>query len=237
MLNQVIHWLEMVGTVVDGLLLLRVLLLKLHRTYVFLTLFCAIELLFDVADWALGWNSPPTEHIFFYSQFLYAALFPLMAWDIFEEMPKQILRLRRAFGVRLVTGTFISAIFGVLVYATFDDSSVNGKSAITEMTAMVVWTGSTSASLAFVWSLYRLLGKQKIPTPHNTTIWTKFYLLSLTGSLLYLAFLFFTASLNELQRNSVVLVFLLFDLGLTAWCIARLRPLPSDRPATETAGA
>jgi len=239
MLNQVIHWIQIVGTVVDGLLLLRVLLLKLHRIYVFLTLFCAIEFLFDIAAWVLGWDSHPTEHIFFYSRFLYAVLFPLMAWDVFEEMPKQILRLRRALGVRLVTGIFISAIFGLLVYATLgDQQDVNGTSAVTEMTGMVVWTGSTSACLAFVWSLYRLLRKQNISTPHNTTIWIKFFLLSLLSSLLYLAFLFFTASLSEMQRNSVALAFLLFDLGLTGWCIARLRALPSeDRPATETAGA
>lgn len=227
----------MVGTVVDGLLLLRVLLLKLHRTYLFLTLFCAIEFLFDIAAWTMGWDSLPTEHIFFYSRFLYAVLFPLMAWDVFEEMPKPILKLRRALGVRLVTGIFISAIFGLLVYATFEDKDINGTSAITEMTGMVVWTGSTSASLAFVWSLYRLLRKQKIITPHNTTVWIKFYLLSLLSSILYLAFLFFTASLSELQRNSVALVFLFFDLGLTGWCIARLRTLPSDRPAVEIAGA
>ncbi len=238
MLNQVIHWIQMTGTVVDGLLLLRILLLKLQRTYVFLTLFCGIEFLFDIAAWVLGWDSRATEHIFFYSRFLYAVLFPLMAWDVFEEMPKQILKLRRAFGVRLVTGIFVSAIFGLLVYATFDDQDVNSTSAITEMAGMVVWTGSSSASLAFVWSLYRLLRKQKIATPHNTAIWMKFYLLSLLSSILYLAFLFFTASLSETQRNAVALVFLFFDLGLTGWCIVRLRALPSeDRPATEIAGA
>lgn len=238
MLNQVIHWIQMVGTVVDGLLLLRVLLLKLHRTYVFLTLFCATEFLFDIAAWSLGWDSRPTEHIFFYSRFLYAVLFPLMAWDVFEEIPKQILRLRRAFGVRLVTGIFISALFGLLVYATFEDKDTSGTSAITEMTGMVVWTGSTAASLAFVWSLYRLLRKQNVVMPHNTAVWIKFYLLSLLSSILYLVFLFSTDSLSEPQRYAVALAFLLFDLGLTCWCIARLRALPSeDRPATEIAGA
>ena len=237
MLTQVIHWLEMVGTVLDGLLLLRVLLLKLHRAYLFLTLFCATEFLFDVASWTFGWESRSSENIFFYSRFLYAVLFPLMAWDIFEEMPKQILRLRRALGVRLVTGIFVSAIFGLLVYATFNDAESGGPSAVTEMTAMVAWTGSTCASMAFVWSFYRLFVKQKIATPHNTVIWTKFFLLSLLSSLLYLTFLFFTAQLSEAQRNSVVLLFLLFDLGLTGWCIVRLRALQSDGATAETAGA
>lgn len=238
MLNQAIHWIQMAGTVVDGLLLLRVLQLKLHRTYVFLTLFCAVEFFFDVASWVLGWDSRAVEHIFFYSQFLYAILFPLMAWDVFEEMPKPILRLRRALGPRLITGIFVSAIFGLLVYGTFDVNDGNGALAITEMTGMVVWTGSTSASLAFVWSLYRLLRRQQIGTPHNTTIWTKFYLLSLLSSILYLAFLFFTASLSDAQRSSVAMAFLLFDVGLTVWCIARLRAMPSEgRPAREVADA
>ena len=238
MLNQVIHWIQMIGAVVDGLLLLRVLTLKLHRIYAFLTLFCVVEFIFDIADWSLGWDSQATERIFFYSLFLYALLFPLMAWDVFEELPQQILRLRRAFGVRLVTGVFVSALFGLLVYATFEDRDVNGTSAVSEMTGMVLWTGSTSAGLAFVWSLYRLLRKQKIQTPHNTSVWAKFYLLSLFSSIIYFALLFFTASITELQRDIVAIGFLGFDLGLTGWCIARLRALPSQNtPATETAGA
>lgn len=237
MLNQVIHWLEIVGTVFDALLLLRVLLLKLHRTYLFLTLFCATEVLFDIASWFYGWDSPASENIFFYSKFLYAVLFPLMAWDVFEEMPKQILRLRRAFGVRLVTGIFVSAIFALLVYATFDDTETGGPSALTQMTAMVVWTGSTCASMAFVWSLYRLFVKQKIATPHNTLIWTKFFLLTLLSWLVYLAFLFVASALTETERNSVGLIFLLFDLGLTAWCIVRLRAMQTDGATAEAAGA
>lgn len=237
MLDQVIHWMEMIGTVVDGLLLVRVLLLKLHRTYLFLTLFCGIEFFFDIVVWMLGWDSRPAAQIFFYSRFLYALLFPLMAWDVFEELPQQILRLRRALGVRLVTGIFISAIFALLVYATVGDAYADGTSAVTEMTGMVLWTGSTSACLAFVWSLYRLLRRQGIFTPHNTSVWTKFYLLSLLSSVLYFIFLFLAASLSETQRDSVSIAFLCFDLGLTCWCIARLRALPSqDRPATETAG-
>ncbi len=238
MLNQAIHWIQMGGTVIDGLLFLRVLTLKLHRVYVFLTLFCAVEFLFDIAQWWLGWDSRSTERLFFYSLFLYSVLFPLMAWDVFEELSKQVLKLRRAFGVRLITGIFVSALFGLFLYLTLDDKDINGSSMLAEMTGMVLWTGATSASLAFVWSLYRLLRRQKIPLPHNTSIWTKFFLLSLLNSLLYFVLLFFTGSFSELQRNVVAIVYLCFNLALTGWCGVRLRALPSqDRPATEIAGA
>src|SRR4051812_49235861 len=107
MLDETIRWMEIVGTVAEGLLLCRVLALKLHRVYAFLALYCVLELLFDVAAWWLGWQSDGSTKLFFYSRFLYAALFPAMAWDVFEEIKSQAAKFRRLPAARLISGLFV----------------------------------------------------------------------------------------------------------------------------------
>jgi hypothetical protein len=47
MLSQLNHWMQYVGVAVDALLLLRILTLKLHRSYVFITLASVLAVFFD----------------------------------------------------------------------------------------------------------------------------------------------------------------------------------------------
>jgi hypothetical protein len=232
MLDETIRWMEMVGTVAEGLLLCRVLALKLHRVYAFLALYCVLELLFDVAAWWLGWQSDGSTRLFFYSRFLYAALFPAMAWDVFEEIKSQAAKLRRLPAARLISGLFVTGVFGCLMFATLEEKDFNGGSGLVDLVGMFLWAGSCSASLVFVWTLYRATRTQKIELPNNTSVWLIFFMLTVVSAILECGVLLFGFKLSVPQQHLVTLVFLSFDLTLTAWCILRLKAVPSHGAAT-----
>lgn len=232
MLNQTIHWMQIVGTAADAILLWRVVALKLHRVYAFIALYCVLELFFDVAAWWLGWQSDESARVYFYSRFLYAALFPAMAWDLFEEIKSQITKLRRLPAARLISGLFVTAIFACLMFATMEDKDFNGSSGLVDLVGVFLWAGSCSASLVFVWTLYRAIRVQKIELPNNTSVWLIFFMLTLVLAILECGVILFGFKLNSLQQDIVTLVFLCFDLALTAWCIIRLKAVPSHGTAT-----
>jgi len=231
MLNQAIHWMQIVGTATDALLLWRVLALKLHRVYVFIALYCVLELFFDVAAWSLGWQSDESTKIYFYSRFLYAALFPAMAWDVFEEVKSQVTKLRRLPAARLVSGLFVTAIFACLMFATVEDKDFNGSSGLVDLVGVFLWAGSCSACLVFVWTLYGAIRTQKIELPRNTSVWLIFFMLTLALAILECGVILFLFKLSSVQQDILTLVFLSFNLGLTAWCIIRLKAVPSHGTA------
>ena len=86
MLNQILNWMLIAGTVADIVLLLRLVTLKLHRVYVFIALDCSLGVLFDAVALWFGWDSPDAFAVFQYSRLLYAAVIPMIAWDVFEEL-------------------------------------------------------------------------------------------------------------------------------------------------------
>jgi hypothetical protein len=231
MLNQAIHWMQIVGTLADTLLLGRVLSLKLHRVYAFLALYCALELFFDIAAWWLGWESEASTRLYFYSRFLYAALFPAMAWDVFEEVTSQVANLRRLPAARLISGLFVTGFFACLMFATLQEKDFNGSSVLIDLVGVFLWAGSCSASLVFAWTLYRATRTQKIELPNNTSVWLIFFMLTLIRAILECGVILFGFKLNSAQRDVVMLVFLSFDIALTAWCILRLKALPSPGTA------
>jgi hypothetical protein len=231
MLNQTIHWMQIVGTAVDALLLGRVLALKLHRIYAFIALYCVLELLFDVAAWWLGWQSDESTRIYFYSRFLYAALFPAMAWDVFEEIKPQITKLRRLPVARLVSGLFVTAIFACLMFATVEEKDFTTSSGVVELVGVFLWAGSCSASLVFISTLYRAIRAQKIELPNNTSVWLIFFMLTLVLAILEAGVILFGFKLSSMLQEIVTLGFLSFDLALTAWCMIRLKAVPSHGTA------
>jgi hypothetical protein len=237
MLSQAIHWMQIVGTVADALLLGRVLTLKLHRIYTFLALYCALELLFDIAGWWLGWQSDASTRLYFYSRFLYAALFPAMAWDVFEEIKSQIARFRRLPAARLISGLFVTGFFACLMFATFQEKDFNGSSGLVNLVGVFLWAGSCGASLVFAWSLYRATRAQKLELPNNTLVWLVFFILTLVRAILECGVILFGFKFTSVQQDVVVLIFLCFDIALTGWCILRLRAVPSHgTAASEKAG-
>jgi hypothetical protein len=232
MLNETIRWMQIVGTVADGLLLWRVLALKLHRVYAFIALYCVLEFFFDVAGWWLGWQSEESARVYFYSRFLYAALFPAMGWDVFEEVKSQVAKLRRLPTARLISGLFVTGIFGCLMFATLEEKDLNGSSARADLVGVFLWTGSCAACLVFAGTLYRATRVQKLELPNNTSVWFIFFVLTLVGAILESVVLLFGFKLSTLQQHIVTLVFLSFDLALTGWCILRLKAVPSHGTAT-----
>jgi hypothetical protein len=232
MLNQTIHWLQIVGTFADALLLGRVLALKLHRVYAFIALYCVLEVFFDVAAWWLGWQSEASTRVYFYSRFLYAALFPAMAWDVFEEIKSKAAKLRRLPAARLISGLFVTALFACLMLATLEDKDFNGSSGLVDLVGVFLWAGSCSASLVFAWTLYKAVRAQKIELPNNTSVWLIFFMLTLLRAILECGVILFGFKLTSPQQDVVVLVFLCFDLALTGWCILRLKAVSSQGTAT-----
>ncbi|MBV9301129.1 MAG: hypothetical protein JOY62_12125 [Acidobacteriaceae bacterium] len=233
MLSQAVHVMQIVGTIADGLLLWRVLALKLHRVYAFFTLYCVLELLFDVAAWWLGWESAGSARLYFYSRYLYAALFPAMAWDIFEEISPQIAKIRRLPTARLISGLFVTGFFACLMLVTVQSKDLNAGSEVTDELGVFLWAGACSASLVFVWSLFRATRAQRIELPNNTSVWFLFFMLTLIRALAECGFALFGFKLSPTVSNIVILFFLSFDLALTAWCILRLKAVPSTGGAPE----
>ena len=232
MLTETNHWMGIAGTAIDGLLLLRVLTLRLHRIYVFITLACLISFFFDVVNLWLTADSKANVRVFLYSRFLFAVLFPLIGWDVFEEMKAQISKLRRLATGRLITGLFFAAIFGFLVSAFAESNETAGEPALVVTLGLVLWAGSSTATLAFLWTLHRGIRAQSLERPNNTSVWLIYWELSLLSEVLYcfcfLTFPFFKNTVADL----LTLLFLVYGILITLWCILKLRRLPTGMEST-----
>ncbi len=226
MLNQVNHWMEIVGTGVDLVLLFRVLALRLQKTYLYITLACVLSVFFDTVDLWLGTASAAEIRVFIYSRFLYAILYPLVAWDVFEELKGQITKLRRAAAGRLISGLFFAAVFCLILAAFVDTGDANGEPTLGSTVGLVLWAGSSTASLAFLWTLHRGMRAQNVPRPHNTSVWLVFFELSLAAEVLS-CLLLLLPPLKGTGGDIVNLVYLIYGITITAWCLIRLRPTPA----------
>lgn len=235
MFDQIVDWMSMAVTVAEGLLVGRILGLKLYRMYAFLTLFCVLNLFFDAVSWWLGWKSQETERVEISSLFLFAALAPFAVWDVFEELKPQISKLLRLQAVRLVSGLLITAICGTILGFSFDLKDAQGNSAMNTFLAVFLWTGSASACLTFLWFTYRLIRLQKIELPHNTFVWAMFLLLYLTLSILDCMSSLLRTSINATASDVSAAVLALLEVVLIGWCILRLRPVASHAPAHPSA--
>lgn len=236
MLNQVTHWIEILGTAADVLLLCRVLSLRLHRLYLFITLACVLAVLFDGVTLALRNDSRANFQVFLYSRFLYAVVFPLVAWDVFEEIGPQIARLRRFALTRLVSGLIFAIMFGFIMGA-FIQTSDDSASPLLVTMALVLWAGASTAALAFLLTIHRVLKAQLQGLPNNTNVWLRYYELSFATEALYC----FVSVLIQGVRidwfgDAVAIAFMTFGISITSWCIWKLRALPSSMaPAQERA--
>ena len=231
MLTQADHWLEFAGTAVDLFLLCRVLLLRLQRVYLFITLACLLSVFFDVVHLSLYADPKGDSRVFVFSRFLFALIFPLAGWDVFEEMKPQIAKLRRVAIGKLISGLFFASIFGFLVslFAQSTDT-VNGGFGMLAILALVVWAGSSTATLGFLWTLHRATRAQNLERPHNTFVWIVFWELSLLAEVLS-CFGFLVIPPRSIAFDIINLLFLAYSIAITIWCILKLRSVPSNVPS------
>ncbi len=231
MLSQVNHWIEIIGTAIDALLLLRILQLKLHRTYVFITLACVLSLFFDGVMLWFHSDSPEFGRIFIYSRFLYAFVFPAAAYDVWEEAKAHVARIRRLAIFRLVSSLIIAAILGLIItgFASGQDSS---DEALYATFGVILWAASTTASLAFLWSMHRLTRAQKIELPSNTAVWLLFYQLTLAGEVVACFLIIINQQFSPFVSTALDVSLGLYEILVTLWCIWKLRALPSGTSPT-----
>ncbi|MBV8706424.1 MAG: hypothetical protein JO182_32200 [Acidobacteriaceae bacterium] len=236
MLHQASHWTEIAGITVSAILLYRVLALRLYRVYLFITLACVLDLFFAGAMLWSGKGSQASDRISFYSSFIYAFVYPMVAWDVFEEMKTQVGKLRRLAIVRLISGLFFAVVFGLIMAASINSSNANGESAFTYTLALVLWAGSTTASFAFLLTIYRVLRTQPIVRPNNTNVWMYYYGLSFLSGVVF-CFLWLAVPLakseaaREVAKDVLDIASTTFDIILTSWCILKLRAVASDLPS------
>jgi uncharacterized membrane protein len=228
MLDQVNHWMQVAATVVDCLLLLRVLTLKLYKTYAFVTLAALLTVFFDAVLLWLGPDSREFTRVFLYSRFLYAFVFPAVAYDVFEEAKGQVAKFRRLGMQRLISSIILAAIFGFIVAGFAGAEQENQGDATLATLALVVWAASSTASVAFLWSMRRVIRIQKIEIPRNTSVLVIFY--GLTFGIEVVSCLYAIAGplLNTAVSGSIELSVNIFEIAITAWCILKLRAMPSD---------
>lgn len=229
MLDHAVEWMEIVGTVADALLLVRILALRLNRLYTFFTLFCVLNVAFDVIAWWLGWDSQENVRVSAYAQFLFAIVFPLVAWDIFEEVKVQAVKLRKLRAPRLISGVMLSLIFGLIMTATVEDKEFSGMSSSVVFVGLVMWVGSCTTSLLFVWFVYKGVKSQNTEIPNNTPVLSFYVLLTLGFAIAECTFSFF--EFNPAIKGSIRLIFLSLNLAITTWCTVKLKSLPSDVPS------
>ncbi len=228
----------MAGTVIEGLLLLRMFSLRLQRLYTWLTLYWAVSLVFDAGTWLLGFDTPQAIMLDRYAFFLLAVVFPLAAWDAFEEMKNVIGKLRLIQGSRMVSGIFATLLLGAILFAFMVPADADKDAGLLDL-GPIVWFISLCASTMFVWSLRYLIKKQNLPTPGNTVLWVDVFLVVLGCEVLgWLA-----AFAEQLTGGpaavpvlrSIALGLNLIEVAATLWALIRLRAAPSDSsPAPQT---
>jgi hypothetical protein len=233
MLNQINHWIEYAAAGIDLVLLLRVLTLRLQRTYVFLTLACALAVIFDVAS--LLYAEEQFPRVWIYSELFSALIFPLAVWDIFEEIASSVAALRRLAIMRTLASLIIISFFGLLWLTSVSQSDdPTGLSFLFALT-LIVSTGSAAGCLGFLWIMHRGLTLQKILTPKNTTVWMIFYALLMVGQIASWLVLIAEETISQPARDTFSpianLVLNFFGMVITVWCAFRLRGLPKDIPS------
>jgi uncharacterized membrane-anchored protein len=228
MLKHAVDWMQMGVTVVEGVLLFRVISLRLDRIYAFITRYCTLNLLFDVAAWYVGWDAPETITIFVYSLFFFAVLYPFTAYDTFEESKAQVAKLRRLQTIRLMSGLFITGICALVLGLSMQPTDAQGNSTIAAFMGVFLLTGSASACAAFLWFMYRLIRTQKIAIAHNTFVWAVFFIAALSLAIVNCVAVLIRPLIPAIAADIIGVILLSFDLALLTWCIIRLKAVPSD---------
>ncbi|HLH01866.1 MAG TPA: hypothetical protein VKX25_03790 [Bryobacteraceae bacterium] len=228
MLGQLNHWILIAGTAADALLLLRILQLRLQKTYTFITLAALVTLFFDIVGLWLGLDSRENLYVILYSRFLLLFVFPAAAYDVWEEARPQIEPIRRFAGVRMIGSLAIASLFGLIIAAV--TGSEEGRDTLLGTFAIIVWASAATSSLAFLWSVRRLARAQNVALPANTLVWLLYYKLLLAGEVVWCFLLITGEIINATALDSLQLVLNLYEIAVTLWCVWRLRSIASGVP-------
>ena len=235
MLTQINHWMEYANAVIDAFLLLRVLALRLQRTYLFLTLACLLNVFFDVIELSIAHTSPEGERTLVYSNLLLAFVFPLAAWDVFEEIPPALMAFRRSAMLRALTSILMVSFFGLLVALPAFNADNPMDIPFLFRLMVVVSTGSATGCLTFFWVMRKAFRVQKIPFPHNTFVWMMFYGLTLASQIVIWFIVFVEEALGQPSTGVVgeitETIAALYGITITIWCGWKLKALPKDIPS------
>lgn len=226
MLKEAMHWMLLSGSVLDTLLLVRVLGLRLYRVYAFITLDCLLGAMLDWVSVYFGLDSPESHRVDIYTRFLFAVLTPLIAWDVFEEVKSEVSKIRQLEAVRMGLSLIIIGVFSLLLL--FNVTSAQSAEAEAEWPAalgLFLWGGSCITSVIFLWRIWRTARKLEVALPRNTTVWWIYYMLTMGSSVVSVAFLFSGWKLNPDMVTTVMTAFL---IGCTVFCLARLRASPVE---------
>ncbi|HEX4164015.1 MAG TPA: hypothetical protein VHZ55_00955 [Bryobacteraceae bacterium] len=221
---------EIAGTVVDALLLLRILQLKLQRTYLWITLAAVLTLLLDAVTLWYGSESQEISRVFIFSRFLWAFVFPAAAYDVWEELKTQVARIRRFAIFRLVASLVLAAILGLIIAAAAGAEESNGD-ALLDTFAVILWAATSTASLAFLWSMNRLVRAAKIEVQGNTSVWLLFYQLSLAAEVVTCFLIIIGQRFTEFVSTAIDVSLGLYSILITLWCIWKLRAHTSNVPS------
>jgi hypothetical protein len=234
MLSQINLWAERAGMFLDLLLMLRILTLRLRQTYVFITLFVLLSLFYDGVALLMGSESPEFRNVTLLSKFVYSIVYPLVAWDLFEEAKQTVDKVRKMAMSRMMTSLLFITLWGLLI-AAFTGGEDSGQSMYLMRVSIVVWTGAIASALAFLWVMRKGTKVNNWELPRNTSIWyTYFGLILMIQAIWCVLSLGLGLVINQSphlaetidQGSDLVLNF--FGILLTAWCTYKLRAVPSD---------
>jgi hypothetical protein len=233
MMKEAMHWMLLSGSVLDTVLLVRVLGLRLQRIYAFITLDCVLSVLFDWTAAYLGWDSPAALRVFVFSRFLYVVLTPLIVWDVFEEVKLETAKVRRLEAVRMIMSLVIMAVFffvmlANVIFAAPSDATAGWPGAL----GFLLWGAACFTGMIFIWRTRRSVLKQEGALPRNTTVWSIYYMLTLASSVVDVGIAFSGSKAYEDAFNIIVSVWL---IGCTIFCVLRLRgaPIPIENEGRE----
>lgn len=236
MVDQVTYWIFLVSVGADVLLLLRLLMLRLHRVYTFVALYCVVTVVLDAGYLITGLHGPASDRLFIYSRFVEAFLFPLAAWDVFEEIQEQTAKFRRLNVIRLISGLTIGVLFALVISALApSDDATSGMSDGLVDSAILLWAATASTSCLFMWNMRRLTREQQIAMPGNSRVlWLFFFIVMICE--LAQALEVFLGSLLTAVLPALEIAFGAFDIAIVLWCTIRLRRVTSDAPAQQSQG-
>jgi hypothetical protein len=227
MLLEAIHWTEIAGLIAEALLLARLLFLKLHRIYAFVTLYWAVSIIFDSTYWFFGWDSKESAQIGAHAPLLLAVLYPLLVWDVFEEVRPKLRLVLRFQTVRMISGLVVTVIMSAIWSMLFIDALEKTPGGPWVQFGLFLWLGSTSVSALFLFTLHKAIKSMSLRLPRNTSVWFTFSVIVLAVDLLTVA----TSFLNENAYHVIEFTLQLVSVAVTIWCGVRIRAVPPAVPS------